>query len=87
MRKIEKGERSSKESKKVNVRNRKKGEKKKKASRICWYSEMSESWKNTKTPSLTHSALISTFSCRAPSTASHSELKAHNLNPAIPQES
>lgn len=29
MRKIEKGERSSKESKKVNVRNRKKGEKKK----------------------------------------------------------
>lgn len=29
MRKIEKGERGSKESKKVNVRNRKKGEKKK----------------------------------------------------------
>lgn len=35
MRKIEKGERGSKESKKVNVRNRKKGEKKAEVEKKC----------------------------------------------------
>lgn len=37
---------------------------------------MSESWKTTKTPSLMHSAFICLFSCRAPSMASHSDVKA-----------